>query len=35
MLHIAISTAPVSDAGTIPIRWPAGTRSTLRVSSIA
>ena len=34
-LHSAISTAPVSEAGTMPMRWPAGTRSTWRVSSIA
>src|SRR5919107_780035 len=33
--HSAISTAPVSDAGTMPILKPAGTSSTSRVSSIA
>src|SRR5215475_12883876 len=33
--HIAISTAPVSEAGTMPMRWSAGTSSTSRVRSIA
>src|SRR3954471_3291712 len=33
--HSAISTAPVSDAGTMPILYPAGTSSTSRVNSIA
>src|SRR5207237_9360145 len=33
--HSAISTAPVSEAGTMPIRWAAGTSSTSRVRSIA
>jgi hypothetical protein len=34
-LHKAISTAPVSEAGTMPMRWLGGTRSTWRVSSMA
>jgi hypothetical protein len=33
--HSAISTAPVSEAGTMPILYPAGTSSTSRVSSMA
>src|SRR5215468_3725415 len=33
--HSAISTAPVSDAGTMPMRYSAGTSSTSRVRSIA
>jgi hypothetical protein len=33
--HIAISTAPVSDAGTIAMRWSGGTASTSRVRSMA
>ena len=33
--HIAISTAPVSEAGTMPMRKSAGTSSTSRVISIA
>src|SRR3954451_8973505 len=33
--HIAISTAPVSEAGTMPIGKSAGTSSTARVSSMA
>src|SRR5258708_4355845 len=33
--HIAISTAPVSDAGTMPIRESGGTSSPSRVRSMA
>src|SRR6056297_3596195 len=33
--HIAISTAPVSEAGTMPMRYSAGTPRIARVSSIA
>ena len=35
IVHIAISTAPVSDAGTMPMRCVSGTCSTARVSRIA
>jgi hypothetical protein len=35
MVHIAISIAPVSDAGTIAMRWLSGMPSTWRVRSMA
>ena len=35
IVHIAISNAPVSDPGTMPMRWPAGSCSIARIRSIA